>query len=646
MKNLSDDKNDKKEEDHLGSLEKKLYQKDANFTYRRQTLHKPEMEGVERQWKSTDSQTEIMKKKLFQQSFLRKVLLFSVTFFVFASGISFYFIWIKPRIISPQNIDILVKAPASVQGGDEIPFQIIITNNNNVALQSANLEIKFPEGVLLDGMRPEGNRHDAPIGTILSGEEKTLDLDLTFFGEENTERNLFITLEYRAEGSNATFSKEKDYTMVLATSPSSLLVTIPEEVNAGESFDIAINIVSNTSSIIEDFLLVVEYPFGFTFKNSTVQPTFGENVWFLGDISSNANKKIIITGIIEGQPNEERTFKVSTGIQNPNNTRQIEVLYNSYAQIVPIKQPFIAIDFSINDNNGKEVAIDSGRSVSGGITWKNNTDSRILNGELKVIFDSDVVDEKTVNVDKGFYSSTDNTIVWNQNTDRSLQVVDSGEQGNVRFTFNTISLLDSVGSNFINPRIRLSLEFTGERVSPGFPSEIIRITESKDIKISSVFQLNSFASYSLGPFTNTGPIPPKAEEKTTYTVTWVIFNSSNDISDARVQSSIPLYVTWKNIISPPSENVHFNSTTGKIVWDAGSISSGEKKEVSFQLELLPSLSQIGSIPVILFQSDLDGVDTFTKQKLTDKEAPIDTALDVNDDPLFSTNTGNNAQVTQ
>ncbi|MAZ41092.1 hypothetical protein CL654_03165 [bacterium] len=637
---------DKNEESHLGDLEKKLYQKDSNLSYKRQRLDPRDVGRVAREWKQKIPNKQEVGKKVFQTSFLNKLLLFSIGFFILAVSVSFYFIWIKPRVTSPQNIDILVKAPASVQGGEEVPFQIIITNENDVALETADLRIQFPEGVLVDGVRPVGDRYTDTLGVLQSGQSITKDLDLTFFGEENTERDLLISLEYRAQGSSATFSKEKDYTVVLATSPVSLSVDIPTEVNAGEDFAITIDTISNSNSVVNDFMIVAEYPFGFTFETSDPRPTFGDNIWFLGDLSPSARKNITVIGSIEGQPNEERTFKINAGIQDPNSTREIDVLYNSFVQTVPIEQPFVAVDFVVNGERGSEVAAQSGKTIAGEITWENNTDSRILNGELSVLIRGDVFDEGSVKPDKGFYDSSINTILWNQNTDRTLQVIESGESGTVRFNFDTVSLFGAGGSNFTNPNITLSLIFRGERISPGFPSETIRVTQEKDIKISSALQLNAFATHSVGPFGNTGPIPPKAEQRTTYTVTWALVNSSNRISNAQVKSSIPLYVTWKDLISPLSEDVRFNSTTGEITWNVSSLSPGARKEVSFQIELLPSLSQVGTIPVILFQSDLEGFDTFTGQTLRDQESSISTALDGNNDPLFIVGTGNNAQVTQ
>jgi len=150
--------------------------------------------------------------------------------------------------------------------------------------------------------------------------------------------------------------------------------------------------------------------------------------------------------------------------------------------------------------------------------------------------------------------------------------------------------------------------------------------------------LNSDISWSTGPFTNTGPLPPVAEKATTYTIHWSLVNSSNKIEGAEVRASIPLYVTFLNNIYPSGESVSFDSQSGEILWNIGSIPAGigltgPAKEVSFQVSLLPSVTQVGDAPTIISESVLRGLDTFTRVTLEDRTPSLSTIL--LQDPLFS-----------
>lgn len=622
---------EKEEKDSLGNLEKRLYQRDNPISYKKQGLASRQKSAAARTWQTPNSTT-----KPKSSSLLIRFFYFSLVFFFVTASISAYFIWVKPRFTSPDNIEILVKAPASVEGGEKTPFQVLITNNNDVQLQSTSLKIEFPEGVYVADDQ-DAERIRRLLGEIEPGEQVIEDVDFIFFGEENIEKELAISLEYRVEGSSATFSKEKAYPVSLTTSPVSLSVSIPQELNAREEFSIVVKATSNSKTVLEDFMIVLEYPFGFTLNESFPAATYGETIWSFGDISPGGEKEILIRGSVNGSPGEEKTFKVEAGTQDSQNDRRIGVLYNSFLETIPIQESFVALDVKLNGDGSREgISVKSGESISGTIGWVNTTDSRIQNGEILIRVNGDIVDEASITTNKGFYRSQDDLMIWNRTTDRALDVLDPQESGDVRFSFNTISLFGAGSGQFKNPEIDLQIELRGERVSPGFPSEVITVTDERTIRVSSALGLDAYALHSIGPFQNSGPIPPKAEQPTTYTIIWSVVNSSNTIRDAQVRASIPLYVTWLGNVSPGNEDITFNDLTGEVVWDIGSIASGvgvttSAKEIAFQVSLIPSVSQVGEAPVLVSSSELTGVDTFTNVPLSDTKGSLNTFIDR--DPL-------------
>tara|TARA_Y100000310_G_C20703029_1_gene831855 strand:- start:2123 stop:4051 length:1929 start_codon:yes stop_codon:yes gene_type:complete len=621
-----------KDKDYLGNLKKKLYKKDVDFSYKRQKLEKEDI-SAKTDWEAEPAKASASKiqEPFFQSSLLIKLFFISLLFFVLAGSIAAYRLFIDPIVSSPQNLDITVQAPASLPGGEETSFQVIITNNNKSTIEAALLEITYPEGTQLVDVPGSDNRKTrTELGAILPGQQIAETVRMIVFGEENTEKTIALNIEYRAEGSSATFSKDKIYEFVLTTSPASLSVDIPNEVNVGEEAEIMIDVVSNSKNVLEDFMVNVEYPFGFEFVDATPSPTFGNNVWYVGDLAPAAGTSIVVRGVVNGQIEDQKTFKIFAGIQDEENTRNIDVVYNSFIQTVLIKKPFLAVNFSINgDSLSDEIVLASNGRVSGDIKWSNNLSSRILNGSFSLKINGDVVNKSSVTQDKGFYQSGGNTIVWNQTTDRTLSIIEPGESGSERFDFKTKPLFGL--DLFKNPSIDLLLEFTGERVSPGFPSESIRFTQSKKIKINSDVQLSADGFYFTGPFTNSGPLPPKVDNSTTYTIDWTIFNSSNRISNASVVASLPIYVTWLNTTSPSTEDIVFNESTGEIVWDVGDIPVGVNvtipvRKVSFQVGLTPSISQINLTPVIISESRFTGKDTFTGAIVDTTSPPVNTVI--------------------
>ena len=108
-------------------------------------------------------------------------------------------------------------------------------------------------------------------------------------------------------------------------------------------------------------------------------------------------------------------------------------------------------------------------------------------------------------------------------------------------------------------------------------------------------------------------MPPKAEKETTYTVIWTVTNTSNKVKNAKVSAILPIYTKWLSKTAPDSEHISYNLQNSEIIWDLGDVPAGAgidspAREVAFQISFLPSVSQIGSTPVILSGAVLTGTD--------------------------------------
>jgi len=78
--------------------------------------------------------------------------------------------------------------------------------------------------------------------------------------------------------------------------------------------------------------------------------------------------------------------------------------------------------------------------------------------------------------------------------------------------------------------------------------------------------------------------------------------------------------------------VAFNPVGGQITWDAGSIkpksdvASSGQKEVAFQIAFLPSISQVGSAPILLSGQMITGLDRFASVELSSTRKALTTKL--------------------
>src|SRR3989338_341686 len=131
----------------------------------------------------------------------------------------------------------------------------------------------------------------------------------------------------------------------------------------------------------------------------------------------------------------------------------------------------------------------------------------------------------------------------------------------------------------------------------------------------SVLGLSTRLLYSSGPFTNSGPLPPKVNSETSYTAVWSLTNTSSDLTNVRVYATLPSYVKWQGIIKPIDEKLSYNPINGQIYWDVGELKAGtgfagSPKEVNFQISFTPGINQAGTMPSLIGQTIASGDDAF------------------------------------
>lgn len=563
-----------------------------------------------------------------RHNFVKKIFIASLLFFVAATGVATFMFFGGVNAVSSKNVDIKVVGPVSVPGGQEVSFDLNIINNNNVDLDSASLLIEYPEGTRsMKDLSKELDRERFALERIRAKENYRHNIKVVFFGEKESVKEIKISLEYRVENSSALFYKEKVHEVSISSAPVIITPTYPKEVNSNQEISFDIEVASNSKDKIENFLVNVEYPFGFAFKESSPKPSFGNNIWRFADLDPGDKKLISIRGNIVGQNNEERVFRISTGSGSENDERIIAVPFSQLAESILVKKPFIGLDVLIAGSEGDFVGR-GGSQINTQLVLRNNLPSKIFNISVQVAFKGGAFNRMSVSAaDGGFFQSSDNTISWDKRTVAEFGEMSPGS--NKILSFQISPLLYSDIKSGAKPEIEMTITAKGERIPESGSVEEIKATETRKIILATDISLSSRVVRSIGNIENSGPIPPKADTPTTYTVVWNIKNSFNQVSNVEVRASLPPYVKWTDLKNPDSEILSFSELTNEIVWNVGSVLpntglGSSKKQVHFQLEFLPSLSQVGETPTLMGAATLSGIDKVTGRRVESKAGEVTT----------------------
>lgn len=586
--------------------------------------------AVNQAWKDeAPKKEETKEEKIRHTSMFRKFFHYSIIFAGIAIVVALFMFFTGSNTIRTDDIEINVLGNSFTAGGEELQLQVEVVNKNQGGLELADLFIEYEKGGdATGGAKRVSDR--TSLGTILAGKTANKSFFVTLYGQEGTTRTVDFRLQYRLQGSNAIFTKEISFPVTISSAPVALTIDSPKSVTPNQEITFTVKTTSNTKNTLSGMLLRVDYPNGFSFKKATPAPTSFTNVWNLGDIAPGADREISITGVMYGQDGEDRAFHVYTGAADARDATKIGVTYNSLLETITLVKPFLAANIYINGSDRATSPVLSNSTVNVRINYANNLPTQITDAEVTLALSGNALDVASVVVPKGFYDSARGVITWNATTNPDLQIIQPNDRGDLDFTFDVLPLTTPV-QTISSPSVKLAVSIKGKQPDQGGSLSEVSNFEQKTAVVSSNLGFSADAFYNSGPFTNTGPIPPKANQPTTYTITWRITNSSNALADAVAVSQLPTYVDWVGVISPASEKIVYDTTTRTIRWTIGQVPantglSTSPRTVSFQVRLNPSITQVGSTPKLVLDSRVTARDTFTGETLTANRAATSTLL--------------------
>lgn len=566
--------------------------------------------------KPTNEAVEPPKKRHYR-SF---ILLGSLLVFFFVAGISSLFLYFGGNQISNDNIQLAIQGPSAVGGGETTSLQISVTNQNSVDIESVTLILKYPNGTQSIGDTPR-NLYEERISLedIAPGEVRNIPVQVALFGEENAEKQIEATMEYRINGSNGVFYKDADPLVFrVNSSPLVLRVENIKKVASGQLVDVTLTAVSNASTPLRNILITASYPNGFTFESSKPDPVYGQNVWRIDELLPEGSVTIKLKGIVTGLTEETFRINFDAGPADSNNQYLVSSKLTEANADFEIERPFIQVEVAINRDSDGEVIIPEGEKAEVEVKITNTLDETVYDMTMEVVPKGNALNENSIDSSSGFYDSNKGTVRWEVSNNASFERVLPGDSRSLEFTVNP-------GANRTTSSFDIVVNVYARRVGESSAAETLIGSSQVEAKYSSSIALGSQAGRNVGRFGDSGPIPPKVGEITTYTITLVAEAGANDMTNAVVETSLPVYVNWLEQYDVDGE-ISYNSVSKRLQWVIGDISSGDKKEFNFQVSIQPSVSQIGEAPILLNVQKMRANDRFTNTLLQDSASPVTTEL--------------------
>jgi len=532
---------------------------------------------------------------------------FIIFLILFLGLISFWY-W-QENLYSKETLKLEILGPEEIELGQDFEYIVKYKNNGKVRLEKPRLIFEYPKYSIV-----ENNvlRKEIELEDIYPGEEKTYHFKVRLLGKEGQSRQAKASLSYRPKNLRARYESATTFTTIIKNVPLTLRFDLPSKIESGKNLTFTLNYFSNINYPLSDLRAIVEYPPDFEFIESTPQSL--ERVeWEIPPLNKAEGGRIEILGKLRGEIGEQRIFKAEFGTWQEGEF----ILLKETVRGVEIIKPDLYITQQINGN--PEYIASPGDLLHYEISFKNIGEEPLADLSLLITLIGDSFDLETLKAPEGDYKLGDNSILWDWKRVAALQFLDIQKEGKVELWVKLREIWEissSEGKEVIKNRIYLS-----------------QIKEDFENKLSSRLEIIQKGYFEDEVFGNSGSVPPKVGETTTYTIMWQVKNYYNDVKNVKVKARLGRNVKLTGEIFPTDETSKFtfDSESREIIWEIGDLKVGSgvlntPPNVSFQVALTPNASQRGQTPEIISSAQIIGEDVWAETEIEAIAPAINTTL--------------------
>ena len=548
-------------------------------------------------------------------------------FFLIAASIAGYLFYSGSNAVSVDKISIDIQGPTTIAGGDVVSLSLTITNNNSVAIQNATIVIDFPSGTRdAEDVLKEYPNYIENVGTLESGASITRSVKAVVFGGAGQKLTLPIAFSYSTTGSNARFLKAFSYDLFVSTTPLSVAVEGLTETVSGQSLTLTLTVSSNATVPLDNIVLTSALPFGFIVTSSS-RP-LNNSSFLIGTLMPGGRSTTKLTGTLIGQDNEERIFHFTVGTAQTAQDQTLAVTYMTQDVSVRIAAPFISTTLALNGDTSSNVVVAPGAAQNVSLSYTNTLPTSVTDATIVVGISGTGVNYNSIQSANGFYNSANHSIIFSKDTDPSLAVLAPGASGIGAFTFSTLP------ANPANPTptITFTTSVSGTRVGQANVPGEISSSATKTAKVATAVALSASSLHSSGPLNNSGPIPPKVDQMTTYTAVWNVQNQGSAVAGGTVTTVLPIYVSYTGLTAGKGA-FSYNDASRMVSWNVGDLAQGASAQGFFQVSVTPSLSQKGNAVILTKTTSFSGYDRFAGVQVSATADQVTT--ETKNDPGYS-----------
>jgi len=602
----------------LEDIEKKIYKKENQVELDKERVNNTQYSVYAKHDQATTTEFEPFEKAelTFSQKYKKKITLYSiiaVSLVGIVLTIGFFF-QLNQQRFSDKRVKLEITGNNKVSAGEELTYTLTYRNDNLVSLKNAKITVEVPNALIDSSLDILGQTKSAireyELPELKPRSKGEIIIKGRLIGEISSIHTMKATLNYRATILTSSFDSKTEFATTISDSPVVVDIQAPLQSVSGEIVNYVINVNNKSNNDLKDLELQLEYPETFAFTSATLTATGNsKNIFIIPSLRSKTSYELTIVGNLGGSQQEIKVLKAKIG-----ESRQgAFTLYASSQKSTTLGSPYVNLTQRVNTNIAK-----AGETLEYTISFRNNTQVRIGEGFLKAQLDSKLLDLTKLNAKGADFDSGTNTIIWRANAIPQLKTFGPNEQGEISFTVPIKRTIPIENFQDVNYVIKTNATFESNEVPTTLGVNKIIQGNSSEVKLSTRLIPKASISYVSrdSSIINTGPLPLKVGQITTFSVSLEIQNLTNDVSGGTFRATLPDNVTWTGKTVATNGNITYNERTKEIVWNVDKVPANTGLlrplyRAAFQIGITPAINQIGQNPQLLSGINYTGKDDFT-----------------------------------
>ena len=497
-----------------------------------------------------------------------------------------------------RSMKLSMISPNSLDSGEELTLEINYENLDKASLEYVELVIQYPEGFYYNESNFEPNNQEQNIWQLpplAAGQSGQVTVKGQLFGEVKSEKEFNAVMSYQPVNFHSDFQETVRQSVKITDALINVSLAAPEEVADGTPVEFKIDYQNNLEIPVEDLYFAFEFGEGFKLLEATPSTTLAS--WLMKKVEPGLAGQIVLKGELDSTKANPFPwhFKVWQ-IRGQGEEAQERVIFERSAEtkiIAPV------LEIAVEANNSKQ-SINWGEAADFKIKYKNSGQLDVKQAVLRLNFGG-LVDWSRYDNSTGA-TRDKNDLIWlskSGEASKFLASIPAGAEGELVITVPIIDEPEDIGQ--LSPadlvfKARAFMQIRFNERDKEFSSAVL------ELPVTSEPRLKTEVRYYLDQATQvgSGPIPPAIGQQTIYRIYWKVFSGSNGLTDVKIKTSLPSYVSWQGAIDEATlgSPLSFDELTREVIWTINEVSPNTQLLASFDVAVTPTESQINQLLIL------------------------------------------------